>query len=192
MKNDNNLQLAIDQTQISLSVFKKVKIPEKINSDLDYKLASDAVKYLNDKVKYAEEVKNKYTRPLWDEKKRIDGEFKRLESPLEILIEKAKEKMLDYMKKKQIEQKEYEEKMMKDNKENDLLVVDDKIDAIKHATVSGNYLKTTIKYRTADPMLQSAVVIKPEEFKNYLKNGGKMPAWIEEYTEENIVVRSKN
>ena len=186
----NNLQLAVAQVQTSLPGFKKLKLPEKIITDKDHKMASDAVKYLNDKIKYAEEIRTKYTKPLLDEKKGIDGQFKRLTAPLEDLMDKVKKLMLDYMKVKQIEQAEYEKKMMADNIGQDLVVVDDLVGQIKQGDVSSNYLKTTIKYRTKDTKLRDAVVIKVEAFRTYLEDN-TVPGWVEVYEEENIVIRTK-
>ena len=166
-----------------------IQLPGKIRTNKDHKLASDATKYLNDKLKLAEAMRKKLVQPLVDEKRDIDSRFKTLTEPLENLTGEVKTKMLEYAKFKAAEQLEYEAKMRAENPDNELITVDDKEAKIKRGEVSTNYIKTTTQYRTTDPELREAVVIKVEAYKKYLENR-VAPDWIESYEVESIVVRS--
>lgn len=166
------------------------QVPVIIKSNKDHKLASDSIKYINDSLKNLETHRKKLTQHLLDEKRGIDDEFKKVTVPLSELVAQVKGKMLVYSKKKEAEQLAYEEKMKSDNPESSELIVHDKVSKIKQGEVSSNTVMKTIKYRVSDENLQEIVEIKQLKFKEYLNNN-KKPDWIEEYTVESVMVRSK-
>ena len=189
MSKNDHLSTELVKITSEISGYKKLEVPAKIKTNKEHLLASDAVKYLNDKLKLVETTRKNLVAPLVEEKKTIDGAFKALVSPLEGLLNDVKAKMLDYTKRKAQEQLEYEAKKRAENPDSTELVIDDKEAKIKHGEVSTNYVKKTTCYRVADPLLQNAVVIKVMALEEYLKTH-KLPKWLESYETEQIVVRT--
>tara|TARA_R100001530_G_scaffold126053_1_gene94780 strand:- start:114 stop:674 length:561 start_codon:yes stop_codon:yes gene_type:complete len=169
---------------------KEIKIPT-IKSNKDYKRASDSVKFINDKLKYAESERKKMVAPLVKEKKEIDSAFKPLTVPMKSLMTNIKGSMLNYMKKKELEQAKYEQKKIEETPDEHTLVVDDKVRKIKDSEFSSNTKKTIIKYKIKDKQLENVITIKQQLMKEYLLAGNPLPDYIETYTEESIVVRTK-
>ena len=182
--------LEIQKVVDRIAGYKTLQIPPTIKTNHDYKKASDSVKFINDRLKFAEEARKKIVDPLVKEKKKIDEKFKEITNPLTDLIYDVKQKMLAYMQKKEAEQIAYEKKKLAESTESELLVID-KVQKIKDSEFSSNTKITTTKYRVKDKTLIEIVEIKQLKFKQWLDVGNKCPDYVETYEEESIMVRSK-
>lgn len=179
----------IKDVELAIKEYKTIEVPD-IKSNKDYLKASDSVKFLNDKFKFAEDARKKLTQPLVASQKEINSAFKTLTDPLTALLGEVKNRMLGYMQKKEAEQIAYEQKKMADNPEDSEVIVHDKVAKIKDSEFSTNTKKTVTKYRVKDALLQDIVEIKQLAMKEYLKNH-PLPDFVESYEESSIVVRTK-
>lgn len=169
----------------------KKGIPE-IKSKSDYKLASDSIAYLRQKIKDVEVLRKEKVRPLVEQKRDIDAKCKVVTGPAQAMIDEIKVKIADYHRVLMAEQLALEVAAKEAEPTKEVVVVEDMLHAAKHGDVSTTTVKKVVKYRIKDEKLRECISIKQTKLKELIGTRGfTMPDWIERYEEDQVLVRSK-
>lgn len=165
-----------------------------IENPEQYTKAGDMLKQLKNKIKKLEDKRKEYTKPLLDQKKLIDGDFKGIIKPLEEFVDKVKESMLVFHKaeqeRKDKEQAELDKKALESGQsETKVEVVND----IK--TQRGDVSTTTVKkvwtYEVEDENLLPREYMKPDETKisKAVREGVREIKGVKIYQKESLSIR---
>jgi hypothetical protein len=167
----------------------EVKIPEKVTSEEDYKKASDSVSFVRRRLNYIEDKRKELTKPLFDQQKAINNVFKQATKPLENTMALIEGKMLAWHKAQQEKQKLLEDEALANAKAGEVVIVDDVASAKIKSEFSTASVRTMTKYRIKPPF-DSFIEIKVKALQEYLTKN-PLPDFIEEYEEQDVVIRSK-
>lgn len=169
-----------------------------INSKEEYTQAGDIIKAINQKIKNIEAKRVDYTKPLLDQKKKIDDDFKAAMKPLEELVKNIKDKMIIWSREEQKrldeEQKKLEkEAMEKAKKDKTSEVVVPIINDIKsqRGEVSTSTIKKIWKWKVTEEtkVPREYLMINDKALNEAVRNGERKIEGIEIYQEEQISIR---
>lgn len=150
----NLIELEKDVTDIMINN----QVPE-ITTEIDYTKAGDVAKFLKNKVKALDDKRKEYTLPLFNQKKKIDDDFKKLIEPLENIINqitsKQKTFFIELQAIKDKEQKELEDKAIQTG-ETEVAIVND----VKSLT--GDFASTSVSKKATYEVIDLSKV--PLEF----------------------------
>lgn len=164
----------------------------------EYSAAGDAIKTINYKIKQVEAKRVEYTKPLLDQKKLIDEDFKGIIEPLKKVVANIKAEMLKWMQaeKKRLdeEQKRIEEEAMERAKKEKLAEVEVAVvNDIKkqYGNISTSSVRKEWKWKVVDEtkIPREFLVVNSLKINQAVRNGEREIAGLEIYEDEQVVVR---
>ena len=169
-----------------------------ITTKEEYTQAGDVIKAINNKIKNIEAKRVDYTKPLLDQKKKIDDDFKAAMKPLEELVKEIKSKMLDWSREEQKRLDEEQirieaEAMSKAKEENTSEVVVPIVNNIKsqRGEASTSTIKKVWKWKITDEtkVPREYLVVNDKALNEAMKNGERRIDGVEFYQEEQMSIR---
>ncbi len=162
----------------------------------DYSKAGDTLKLVNHKIKTVEAKRVEYTKPLLDQKRLIDSDFKAVIEPLKAFVTEVKGKMVEWareeQKRKDAEQARIEEEAKKANPETlevEVPVVNDM--KTTRGEVSTTSIKKVWKFEVMDETMVPAefMMVDEAKIKQAIKEGNHFIKGVKIYQDDQISIR---